>query len=338
MAVTEHQSALYGDEDPSAARGRRAHAGCRTLTFLPHVPSVVRVEELSFGPEIRDGRRSEQRIAQLIASAGTWEPIVVHRSHQVVVDGRLRVIAARRLGMVELPVVWFDGDDDERVVEFVRRNCETDDDLSTEERQEAVRHVLSAHPDWADRRIGELCGISPKTVAQVRSRVSDPDEACYGDRVERRVGRDGRSRPVDAAAQREKVAEALRDDPNASLRTIAGRVGVSPETVRRVRSAMRELDRADRPSVPSPEMLEAIFGRTQPPPWRGDASFRCREEAVTTAEFLERTDVTDADLGAHAESVPLSRVYEVADEARRRAAFWARLADCVEGRARRGKR
>jgi hypothetical protein len=32
--------------------------------------------------------------------------------------------------------------------------------------------------------------------------------------------------------------------------------------------------------------------------------------------------------------VPLSRIYEVADEARRRAAFWIAFADRVEGRAR----
>ncbi len=37
----------------------------------------------------------------------------------------------------------------------------------------------------------------------------------------------------------------------------------------------------------------------------------------------------------YAASVPLSRVYEVSDEARRRALFWAQFAERVESRAKR---
>jgi hypothetical protein len=34
-------------------------------------------------------------------------------------------------------------------------------------------------------------------------------------------------------------------------------------------------------------------------------------------------------------AVPLSRVYEIADEARRRAGFWSRFAEALEGQVRR---
>jgi len=334
MAVTERTLAMCADQEPAAVRAGWLRNQQGTLTLLPDVPRAVRVDELAFLEPVRDARRSEQRVTALTREHESWGPILVHRTTRIVIDGRLRVTAARRLGISQLPVVWFEGDPKDVMVEFVRCNCGEQYGLTPDERQEAARHVLHAHPEWADRRIGDLCAVSPKTVAQVRSRSTERNELNTDQPLERRVGRDGRSRPVDAAAQRDKVAEALREDPTASLRTIAGRVGVSPETVRRVRSAMRELNQIDRLGPPPPEMFEAIYGRSRPEPWRGDQSFQSQEASATTAEFLERTDVTDADIGVHAGSVPLSRVYEVADEARRRAAFWARLAECVEGRAR----
>ncbi len=41
------------------------------------------------------------------------------------------------------------------------------------------------------------------------------------------------------------------------------------------------------------------------------------------------------DLRTHLGTVPLSRVYQVVDECRRRASTWAQMADALEARARR---
>jgi hypothetical protein len=55
--------------------------------------------------------------------------------------------------------------------------------------------------------------------------------------------------------------------------------------------------------------------------------------AEATVRFLERTNVQDRGLNRHAAAVPLSRVAEVSDEARRRAAFWTQFAELIESRA-----
>jgi hypothetical protein len=204
------------------------------------------------------------------------------------------------------------------------------------DRQEAVWRVLEQFPNWADRRIGEFCGISPKTVAQIRTRWS---ETCGRDGATAtafRIGRDGRSRPVDAAAQRTKILRALKEHPDASLRTIAARVGVSPETVRRVRLTLGDaVDKVVGP--PIADLLEAICARNRTISWAPDRAFDSRDDAAHTAEFMQRTAVEEAEIPVYAGAVPLSRVYEVADEARRRAAFWTRLAERIENRARRDK-
>jgi hypothetical protein len=202
---------------------------------------------------------------------------------------------------------------------------------SRRERRDRARALLCTHPEWSDRRVAELCGVSPKTVAQLRTDV--PRLVRDEREPEMRVGRDGRARPVDAAARRALVAAALEEQPDASLRAIARSVGVSPETVRSVR---RHLGRT---APPRPAVTPLVW---RPAPtvetWQPDAAFTSREDSAVTARFFERTDVRDSDLERHVHAIPLSRVYEVADEARRRAAFWTRLAQCAEAKAERAAR
>jgi hypothetical protein len=203
------------------------------------------------------------------------------------------------------------------------------DGANRRERRVAAGGLLRLHPEWSDRRIAELCGVSPKTVAQLRSELPGSDR----EEPEMRVGRDGRARPVDAAARRAQVVAALEARPDASLRAIARSVGVSPETVRSVRQLL------GRTAPPRP-VVQPVAWRAMPPveTWQPDVAFTSREDSAATASFFERTDVCERDLERHIQAIPLSRVYEVADEARRRAAFWTRLAQSAEARAERGAR
>jgi hypothetical protein len=63
----------------------------------------------------------------------------------------------------------------------------------------------------------------------------------------------------------------------------------------------------------------------------GDRAFTDRDEGRRFVDWFDATCVDDADLWQHAGAVPRSRVYEIADEARRRAAVWARFAEQLEG-------
>jgi hypothetical protein len=67
-------------------------------------------------------------------------------------------------------------------------------------------------------------------------------------------------------------------------------------------------------------------------------AFGSSPELSELASWLARTGVSVDDFAAYLERVPLGRVYEVADECRRRAAVWAELAACLEKEARNGRR
>jgi hypothetical protein len=56
------------------------------------------------------------------------------------------------------------------------------------------------------------------------------------------------------------------------------------------------------------------------------------EAGRTFVGWFERTAISD-DWSAHVGAIPLSRVYEVADEARRRAAAWHEFASALATRA-----
>jgi ParB-like chromosome segregation protein Spo0J len=304
-------------------------------TFSPHPnqTTCVALESLRLRPSIRDPGSASEPHRSPASDPLLWEPIVVSCATFEVVDGHRRVSAAASMGATELRARWFYGDETDAIAEFIRLNTR-DDVLNRAERQEAARRITRAHPDWSDRRISEICGISPKIVAQVRSVLGETVEAVRVMGTGGRIGRDGRVRPVDSRAQRARIAEAIMARPRASLREIAGAIGVSPETVRRVRTALVEQGTLDS-SVPSaPDALLSTLARRRELPWQTDHAFTSRDEAAAVAEFFARTDTSAVDPVQHSRAIPLSRVYEVADEARRRAAFWSRFAESVENRSR----
>jgi ParB-like chromosome segregation protein Spo0J len=306
-----------------AAEQERTIGGARGASGL----LTMRLSALQVLPSLREDTLREHRIEALLAAPDAWAPILVRRADLTIVDGQHRIAAARRLDRTEIEAELFDGDAEAAFLEFVQRHARLREGLNRRERRSAARRVLDTHREWSDRRIAELCGISPKTVAELRRELPEVDGEEAGDV---RVGRDGRARPVDAAARRALIVAALRERPDASLRAIARTVGVSPETVRSVRTDLGRTS-PPRPVLPPPTWRPA----PEPEPWQPDAAFLSREDSAATAAFFERTDVCDAELNHHVRTIPLSRVYEVADEARRRAAFWLRLAQSVESQAER---
>jgi hypothetical protein len=156
--------------------------------------------------------------------------------------------------------------------------------------------------------------------------------------IEARVGRDNRSRPVNSAAVRAQIAEVLREQPEASLRKVAAKVGVSPETVRQVRLAMEE---ATTPAEPAPaiEPAAAAIPAVVAPMasiealWRHDPALVSCEGGGDFVTWFDRNTIADDECWQRAERVPLSRVYEIADEARRRSEAWMRFARALEARA-----
>ncbi len=259
-------------------------------------------------------------------------PILLHRESMTLIDGYHRVRAARLLQLAEVSAVLFDGDLADAYLESVRLNIAHGKPLTLRERERAAAEIAKRHPDWSDRRIAELCGVSPKTVA--RSRTASSEESPH---LNVRIGRDHKRRPTDPAAVRLKVAEHLKACPNASLEAVARATGSSRGTVRDVRERLR----TDRDVVPQGlkrrrGSSNVMAARDELAPSEAGMS-PVVEMAGTSAasaggfsEWFAATDVQDDLCEAYAALIPLEESHAVVAEARRRGEIWNRFADVIE--------
>ena len=294
---------------------------------------VVRLEldALRPGYPLRLGGLNTDHVNVIALSEGNWPPVVVRRGDNAIVDGHYRYRAARQLGHTHIDCVYFDGGEDAAFVEALWRNRHHGLPLSLRERERAAEHLLCLHPDWSDRRIAETCSLAPGTVGRLRSRMSWSTEDDRGVMV--RLGRDGKRRPADPQASRARILRVLESQPDRSLRAIARMTGTSPATVRSVR---------DRPQ-PAPDRVGPDFeGKGGPGPsprpgqltprWLSDSALAATAEGKGLASWLEQTNIGE-ESHDYVAGIPLSRVYEIADEARRRADAWLAFAAMLEGRA-----
>jgi hypothetical protein len=295
--------------------------------LVPDGAVLVAVASLSGGPVFRVDRLCPDQVECLADMGGAWPPILVRRDG-LVIDGVHRVAAARRLGLVRILAVYFDGDIDDAYVEFVRRNVTHGLVPSLGERKEAANRVLQVHPDWSDRRVAEVYTLFPKTVGGLpptSNDIEDLDLIDGGVREER----DHRLRPTRRCSVRRRVIEVLRAQPDATLRTIAVAAGVSPETVRLVRLNLTTSDTD--PVEGEPVRADVPEAEPADEQWRDNAALVSSDRGSDLLAWMERTRVDNSDL-SWVDAVPLSRVYMAAEEARRRSDGWLLLAKALESR------
>jgi hypothetical protein len=199
--------------------------------------SIVEVEidalRLTGSPRLAGER--QEHIEILAAAPNPLPPIIVHRPTMRVIDGFHRLRAARLRGDTTIVARFFDGDESAAFVLAVQLNVTHGLPLALHDRQSAAERIIDSHPHWSDRRVASITGIAPGTVGEIRRRlgsgVTAPDE--------RRLGQDGRMRPLDGTAGRLRAGELLTETPGLSLRQVARAAGISPETARDVRNRLR---------------------------------------------------------------------------------------------------
>ncbi|KJK56988.1 hypothetical protein UK12_19350 [Saccharothrix sp. ST-888] len=174
----------------------------------------------------------------LAESEQVLPPIIVHYPTMRVIDGVHRVRAALLRGDREIEARFFEGDVEDAFVLAVRANSAHGLPLSAADRRAAAIRILGGHPDWSDGTIGAVTGLAAKTVAALRRRETWPGSPG-GAVPEKRIGRDGRVRPLDSSDARRLAGQLITDSPEASLREIAHKAGISPGTVRDVRARLR---------------------------------------------------------------------------------------------------
>jgi hypothetical protein len=276
---------------------------------------------------LRVGPLRNDHVAVFRRLNGSWPPILVNRSDYSVIDGHYRIVAAQQLGHSEITAQLFEGSSDAAYLEALRRNTAKGLSLTLREREKAASFVLSSHSYWSDRRIAELCSLSPSTIGRLRSETSCPGVQIS--QLDKREGRDDRHRPVDKVGVRNRIQNALRASPGASLRAIAQQVGCSPETVRAARARLHSEEQSGSSCGAVLKCLEvspANLGN------EADLAIMSMDEGVAFAEWFAHSDVKEEDSRRYLTKVPLSRIYQIADEARRRASIWTAFARDLEAR------
>lgn len=207
------------------------------VSGLSSVVEMVQVAGLREGFSPRLGGVSVAYAERLAASGDAFPPIVVQRSSMRVVDGEHRLRAARLHGCRAVPVVFFDGSDEEAFVVAVRLNAQHGLPLTAQDRTAAASRILAAYPHWSDRRIASMCQVAPRTVAAMRQCSTDGRT-----QLDTRLGRDGRRRPLSALEGRRRAAGVMRRRPEASLREVARESGISVGTAMDVRRQLAAMD------------------------------------------------------------------------------------------------
>lgn len=173
-------------------------------------------------------------VETLIAVGESLPPIIIHGPSGRIIDGMHRTRAALARGETEIRAIVYSGSMRDAFAIGVRSNTSHGLPLSRPERLAAAERIIASHPEWSDRRIALIAGIAVGTAGKIRIRSNEARQ-----RLDSRVGQDGRVRPLNGAVGRELVVKLLLERPTATLREIAAEAGVSPATAHDVRHRMQ---------------------------------------------------------------------------------------------------
>jgi hypothetical protein len=213
--------------------------------------------------------------------------------------------------------------------------------LSLTDRTSAAARIVISHPEWSNRRIAAATGLAANTVGAVRRRSS-----AQTAQSDCRVGRDGKVRPTNVAASRQRAGKLLANDPSASLREIARAAGISPATVSDVRARISRGEPAVTPCqrilVPAQRQEDHIaeaHGEPKLEPatslrnLRRDPSVRFTESGRVLLRLLEASAIEPRQWDHIIDSIPEYCYGAVVHLARDCAESWRWLARRLDQRA-----
>jgi len=194
---------------------------------------TVLISELRPSNSPRIAGESHGHAQALAECDSALPPVLVHRATMRIIDGMHRVHAAKLRSEKTIQVQFFDGNAADAFVLGVRQNITHGLPLSYTDRRAAALRIIASHPQWSDRAIGSTTGLAAGTVGTIR-RCATGDDA----QLPTRIGRDGRTRPLNCADGRVRASALMQEKPAASLRQIAIEAGISLGTVRDVRDRL----------------------------------------------------------------------------------------------------
>jgi ParB-like chromosome segregation protein Spo0J len=233
--MTLNTASSFPAPDSALAR-QRVYDSADAIERLP--VQYLPLSRLEPGVFVRGGGTDPAHVQMLAEAAGTspLPAILVQESSLRIVDGMHRFEAAKLRGEDAIPVRLINCTDRDAFILAVKANTWHGLPLSRADRMSGARRIVEWHPDWSDRAIGAATGLSAKTIAGIRRDCADGADA---QRSGKRLGRDGKRRPVTAAEGRRRAAEYIAVHPDASLREIAREADVAPATAQDVRARIR---------------------------------------------------------------------------------------------------
>lgn len=312
---------------------------------LPVIKISVRSLDVSGSPRL-SGENSGHVRTLAETQADLLPPILVHSPSMRVIDGMHRLRAAQLRGEQEIQARLFEGDEGSSYVLAVKSNVEHGLPLSLADRRAAAAAIIHLYPDWSDRMIAATAGVAPKTVTSVRAQCAAGDGSPSGQvaQLDTRVGRDGRRRPQNVGERRKLAAKLMRENPRSSLREIARQAGISPETVRSVRSA--EIESAISKSQAEESAVSYIGPPSRNKRWpgyrspngkksalnflRADPSFRSTDNGRSLLRLLAFPELVERYGSELTAQIPPHCLEAVAQAAAECAAAWEAFASNTE--------
>jgi ParB-like chromosome segregation protein Spo0J len=207
------------------------------MSLIEQLPEVnVPVGSLVPGFHLRHEGTDAAHVRLLADASGSVKlpAILVQKHGSRIIDGMHRVEAAKLRGEWTIGARIVDCTDSEALVLAVRSNTLHGLPLSRADRISSAKRILAAHVDWSDRAVAGITGLSAKAIASLRNSTTGSTQF-----EGKRLGRDGKRRPVMPAEGRRRAAEYINAHPEASLREVARETDVSLGTVHDVREKIR---------------------------------------------------------------------------------------------------
>ncbi|MFI5779575.1 ParB N-terminal domain-containing protein [Nocardia sp. NPDC051570] len=327
--------------------------GDRMFESIPDIDPTkvvqIPIEQVCVRDSPRVAGEDALHVQALSEVGGRLPPILVHRQTMTVVDGVHRLRAAQRIGAKVIDAVYFDGDARETFVAAVRMNSTHGLPLSLPDRKAAAARILCDYPEWSNRRVAVVAGLSDKTIAVIRRGIS----AENPHRPKERMGRDGVMYPTGVGERRRLALAFLDANPEASAKEVASATGASLATAKRAQRAVRDgcATVAGRRKGSNTTVGEDGVHRTAPPDSHGklkdpgiiiqrlraDPSLRFTENGRRLLRMLDIVPVEPTIWKSIVDSLPIHCALGVVELARQHSQNWQNLADSLAQRADSGR-
>jgi hypothetical protein len=239
------------------------------MNAIEKLPEVsVPVSSLVPGFHLRqDGTDAAHvRLLADVAGSAKLPSILVQKIGMRIIDGIHRFEVAKLRSEWRISARIVDCTDEEALVLAVKSNTLHGLPLSRLDRISGAKRILAVHPDWSDRAVAGITGLSAKSIASIRN--SSTGDIQYSGK---RLGRDGKRHSVMPAEGRRRATEYIRAHPEASLREISRETDVSLGTVHDVRDRLRReaghpaplglTESSAHPAVPAPDLVGQTAGQ-----------------------------------------------------------------------------